>query len=654
MNQIFNLRNYSALSVAATALVLGFAWQKVHEPSSHLTSQDYFYGLPWFKLTGVLVSDKFCVAVLVNMVYTLLFIFGKGIQWIVFGKLRVIESQHLYDRLLNFALFKLVFIVFILEPSLQELFVWTAWFSIIGFLRIFSMLSRDRFEYLTFSPNTPSRVHIRLLGLIVLILFSDLLWFLFCVSVFSSAGISVVLLLTFECLTLFLDTLQTLVKYAIHLKDISVDGVWENRSMYSYYTEFFTDFLIHIATLGHYLHIFKLHGVQFTMIDCVLMLNMRSTFISLRKKIEKFRNYRLATNNLQSKYPNATPEELNLYNDDCAICREKMSNAKILPCKHLFHASCLRSWLEQHGTCPTCRRSLITSEPLTTQPTSPLPPGMPDAPANEGAADAPVGNDENSLFQFHGRRWASWLPNFSVEVVRRPTTERPFLNPEALNVPRWMVDHIREIFPHVPEDVILQDLARTNSVDTTSENILDGRLFFVPLTPIPPSRSNPDLSAPSESTLNSSLPQPSLSENQLGASSPASSSPPSSSITTTTTSSVPAAFAGSTAPNSSHLFSETLNSSPPSVFPSSAEDRHNNLLYRKKIALENSRRRFLESQTETASPAVDQPVPPVSVPPPVINSSSASESLGSSFESRVEMRRRALEAAQRRIETNRG
>ncbi len=54
-----------------------------------------------------------------------------------------------------------------------------------------------------------------------------------CVKLFYDAGISVLLLLNFECFTIFLDTVQTLIKYAIHLLDMArTDGVWEQRGQY--------------------------------------------------------------------------------------------------------------------------------------------------------------------------------------------------------------------------------------------------------------------------------------------------------------------------------------------------------------------------------------------------------------------------------------
>jgi len=57
----------------------------------------------------------------------------------------------MYDRLLNYLVMKTVFVGAILEPKMEELLIWTAWFTAIGYLRIFSMLCRDRFEYVSSS-----------------------------------------------------------------------------------------------------------------------------------------------------------------------------------------------------------------------------------------------------------------------------------------------------------------------------------------------------------------------------------------------------------------------------------------------------------------------------------------------------------------------
>lgn len=87
--------------------------------------------------------------------------------------------------------------------------------------------------------------------------------------------------------------------------------------------------------------------------------------------------FRQATRNMNERYPNASREEMEgLTDKTCIICREDMEfrdtngrpaneaqnlgalggpndTPKKLPCGHIFHFHCLRSWLERQQTCPT-------------------------------------------------------------------------------------------------------------------------------------------------------------------------------------------------------------------------------------------------------------------------------------------------------------
>lgn len=60
--------------------------------------------------------------------------------------------------------------------------------------------------------------------------------------------------------------------------------------------------------------------------------------------------------------------------------------SKKLPCNHIFHTACLRSWFQRQQTCPTCRLNIL--RPTTSQPRNR--PENQQAPVGAAPAPQPV------------------------------------------------------------------------------------------------------------------------------------------------------------------------------------------------------------------------------------------------------------------------
>lgn len=146
------------------------------------------------------------------------------------------------------------------------------------------------------------------------------------------------------------------------------------------------------------------------MASLVIIMQLRYLTNEIQRKFKKHRNYLWVLNHMEKNYPLATADDLQHNSDNCAICWEKMDTARKLPCSHLFHNSCLQSWLEQDTSCPTCRLA------LSVQSSARMPPNrqpnidfdeleqLTGAGVNAGAAGAGnVLGRNNHFFHFNGQ-----------------------------------------------------------------------------------------------------------------------------------------------------------------------------------------------------------------------------------------------------------
>jgi len=449
-------------------------------------------------IIDVLTEETWCVWVLVNTAYCLLILIGKLIQHLIFGELRVAEAQHLKDRFWNFVFYKFIFIFGVLNVQhLGEVLTWGAWFSILGFLHHLSQLSKDRFEYLSFSPTTPKLTHIQVLSLLVSIFLISCGLMGICIQVGLYHDLNTFGFMGAECAILLLKTMYVIARYSIHLWDINQEGTWERRGTFVYYAELLFEMTALCFDFIHHLHMLIWSNIFLSMASLVICMQLRFLFHEIQRRFRRHKNYLLVVARMEARYPMASKDELEKHaleggDDSCAICWDKMETARRLPCGHYFHNSCLRSWLEQDISCPTCRTSLQESSRNVDLAMN----GAGVAPALDGGVggggvgggeDAANGRQmapapqRNHFFHFDGSRYVSWLPSFSVEVTHSLGIGGADPPPIPTSQVESMAREVQNIFPHMPLDVIVTDLQMTRSSDLTIENILEGRL-------LPPSR----------------------------------------------------------------------------------------------------------------------------------------------------------------------
>lgn len=65
--------------------------------------------------------------------------------------------------------------------------------------------------------------------------------------------------------------------------------------------------------------------------------------------------------------PEARPDQLQEFDDVCAICYQEMGTARITRCNHYFHGVCLRKWLYVQDICPLCH-DVLYAEAEVNQP----------------------------------------------------------------------------------------------------------------------------------------------------------------------------------------------------------------------------------------------------------------------------------------------
>jgi len=456
---------YSLVSVAGVITVIANA----------LRIHSNFYAL-----TIHLAKSNGTVIVLANFLVLCAILVGRLWQHVFFGELRAMEVERLYDRIWFFVTESLLaFTIFRDDFDVP----FALMFGMLLFTKCFHWLLSDRIEWMDQRPypGPPMLFHIRINALICILWLSDVIAYILILDNLISNGFSGTILFASEYAILIATLMNSAAKYAISITDLrraSNRGgenapPWEDKSMWVFYVELATGMLI------FFMIVFAFYGIPLHII--------RDVYITARSFYMRFRDlirYRTATRNMDERYPNATVEELaNMSDRTCIICREEMispdststatqnqndtanppsppspstsaaaahpdgpnTTPKRLPCGHVFHFYCLRSWLERQQSCPTCRRSVLEeNQPANgTRPPAPPQPGAVPQMQNGAQQQGALQQQQRMVGGIVGRvlgmaRMPPIVPGqFANGLLPQPAQQQPQLfNQQNFNLPQ--------------------------------------------------------------------------------------------------------------------------------------------------------------------------------------------------------------------------
>jgi len=276
------------------------------------------------------------------------------VTFILFDGLRPIEYEHILDKLSVTITDTFLLLVLMRARFSKEIFIPLGVLTLSKFSR---WILEDRLEYIESRLSVPLWSIVRIIFVLA-----------------STIGINIGATVYFA---LKIDSLVPKSDYAFLLEFflslISILNLTYNYFLFAYEDQIATH---EDTSFNKTLYVLygNLTAVVFSLIaQCLFFLllvrNLMFPFISirsfmvnlqdLRKYLKTISHSRRAT---QLTFADATEEELANADSTCIICREEMTiipdnpnSCKKLPCGHILHKNCLKSWLQRQQVCPLCR-----------------------------------------------------------------------------------------------------------------------------------------------------------------------------------------------------------------------------------------------------------------------------------------------------------
>lgn len=351
------------------------------------------------------LTEGYKLGILLNAIFVLFVMFGKLIQLVLFGELRIIEVEHIVERLPLYG----INLLFNLSSDDNVIFNYVLLGATV-MLKMFHIVLVDRMDMVFLRITNKADLE-GYSGRQILMAFASTVFFwlpLVCISVdflvakflaydvFQGVNLVVCLLFGFQFAVQGMDLLAyngklwlniyEMVAYKANIEDEfddeNDDRVWETKV---YFTKAIDIASSSLKAMAHITFFYLL-----TFNSGLPLLMLQGTFLTLKQTYTEIMLLLLfieSSKRLDSQLPNATKEELEASDSLCIICRDDMvssedyeaEHSKTLPsrrypkklrCGHILHMGCLKDWLERSENCPLCRRNAFSEEAVPDPATS--------------------------------------------------------------------------------------------------------------------------------------------------------------------------------------------------------------------------------------------------------------------------------------------
>ncbi len=306
-----------------------------------------------------LVSSKTAVVVLLNLSISVALLVGSAIRAVFLGELRPTEVENLVEKL-KYYLVDFIFILGFFHVSLEM--------QSYGFvalqlaLRVFHWLAQHRLQVFEQVHPTSTWPIVKLSLLLLALLLSDLATlkyiqdssstsssFFSSFITLSSSGPLILLYFQFEQSLLLFLSIYLLLKLSIYILDYRLESGFNQKELFSPIIDLIYECLKLLSSIRFALTVYLRDQMPLFLLreTLTLAMNVSSKFQSLLK-------YIYLSKNIDERFEDASEEDLSSC-EDCIICRESIEEGKRLPCGHVFHKHCLKSWIAHQQVCPLCR-----------------------------------------------------------------------------------------------------------------------------------------------------------------------------------------------------------------------------------------------------------------------------------------------------------